>query len=367
MKIFNLLKKFTSLEELPKFANKHGMVALVYDEVAASGVNPLDRKGLMRLTGYAQRQRDTWQVQKESIGTLARFCEKNGIGMLIFKGYALSLLYDVPTSRKPGDVDVWFFELGQRTNHPEGALSSNLSSLNSAKCAGEKVDELLKARGVNVLMTNEKHTVFDLKGAHYENHNYFLDSDEHDRLLEVEDYLINSLKGKGMERSEEWSNVYYPSPNFNAIYLPLHAAQHFMYSGASLKQLVDWPMFLKRCGKEVDWASVYALADKVGCRKWIDVLNSIAVNTFDVPLECVGLDNLEVRDEGLEEKVIKSFVYSEDVDSNSPFVKLFVQKTMKQLRNRWKSELIYGENFWVGYAKHVARYVRRKARGKVCG
>lgn len=356
MLLYDIINQYTTLEELPRFALKQGVSALLHDEIVASGVNPLDKQGLMHLLGYAQIQKDKWEVQRKSIGALAHFCEKHGICMLIFKGYGLSLLYDIPTSRQSGDVDVYFFDMGQQTAD-NGQLAINP--------VGEKVDELLRSRGVNVHMTTEKHTVFDIKGAHYENHNYFLDSDEHDKLLQVEDFLLKTIsgspvKGDGMVRSDEWNNVYYPSPNFNAIYLPLHAAQHFMYSGASLKQLVDWPMFLKRCGKEVDWDEVYAIADKVGCRKWIDVLNSIAVNTFDVPIECVGVDRFEVRDERLEEKVIRAFVYSEDVDNNAPFVKLFILKTMKQLRNRWKSELIYGENFWMGYIKHVLRYIKRK-------
>jgi len=373
MKLFNFLKQYSSLEDLPRFANRQGVAALLYDEVVGSGENPFDKRGLMRLSGYAQKQAKKWEMQKESIASLARFCEHHGVKMMVFKGYALSLMFDKPESRKSGDVDVFFFELGQQTTD---------YGQRTIKPAGEKVDRLLREKGVIVTKTIEKHTVFDIKGTHYENHNFFLDSNDHERLIEVEEYLFKQLNnrltktkdvnnyedeschaGGGVVWSEEWENVCYPGPNFNAIYLPLHAAQHFIYSGASLKQLVDWPMFLKRCGRDVNWDEVYALADNVGCIKWIDVLNAIAVDKFGISVECIGGEKrLVVRDERLEDKVLRAFVENVDIDKNAPFLKLFALKTAKQFRYRWKHELVYNENFWKSYIKHSFGYIKRKIK-----
>lgn len=354
MTLFDLLKQYSTLDELPRFANRQGVASLLYNEVVGSGDNPFDKSGLIRLSGYAQKQAKKWDIQRDSIASVAKFCKKNGVKMMIFKGYALSLLFENPESRKSGDVDVWFFADGQQTMIP----------------MGENVDELLRAKGVNVVKTVEKHTVFDIKGTHYENHRFFLDSDDHERLMAVEEYLQKTLSGsplngEGMVQSDEWENVMYPSANFNAVYLPLHAARHFIYSSASFKQLVDWPIFLQRCGRNVDWSVVYALANKAGYRKWLDVLNAIAVDKFDVGMECIGGQAHYCPNINLEEKVIRSFIVNKDVDNHAPFLKLFALKSTKQFKNRWKINLVYNDNFWFSYVKHSFGYIKRKIRKRI--
>lgn len=62
-------------------------------------------------------------------------------------------------------------------------------------------------------------------------------------LLKVEEFLKNELN----------SNVYLdantgcwlPSAMFNAVFLPLHFAGHFVYGGANLRQIVDYALVVR--------------------------------------------------------------------------------------------------------------------------
>lgn len=355
MYILELLKQYSTLEEIPRFANRQGVAALLYDEVVESEVNPFDKSGLIRLSGYAQKQAKKWEIQKDSINTVAQFCNKNGIGILLFKGYSVSLLYKNPNSRKSGDVDVFFFEFNQQNLRDKNELT-----LDSTIFAGNKVDKLLCSRGKQIVRTKEKHSKFNVNDTLFENHSFFLNNDTHPKLLIAEKYL----RKQKMLQSKEWNNIYYPNQNFNAVFLPLHAAEHFIYSGASLRQLIDWPMFLQHSGNEVEWSEVYALADRTGFRKWLDILNTIAINKFGVSTDCIGGSKYFVPNEMLEDKVISAFIHNEDIDDETPFLKLFYLKTLKQIKNKWKFELVYNENFYKSYINHSFCYLRRIIKKK---
>lgn len=340
MTLLNLLKHYTTIEELPRFANRQGIAALLYNELVENGTNPFGKSDLIRLSGYAQKQAKKWEVQKESIGTLAAFCLMHGIKMFIFKGYGLSLLYDNPESRKSGDVDVLFFE-----ENKKDIIASY-----------EKINNLLKTKGVIVKYTVEKHSEFDIKGVHYENHSHFLESKIHKQFRIVEEYL--SLQD--MIKSNEWDNVYYPSPDFNAIYLPIHAGEHFVYEGASLKHIVDWYMFLKHDGEKVKWNEIYNLAYKTGIKKWIDVLNYIAVNSFDINSNCIGGPEYLKSNDELSNKVLNAYATIDNTPYNPSFLHKFFYKSHRLFINRWKLELAYGENFWTSYARHLIGYIKRE-------
>lgn len=338
MKLFELLKRNTSIEEMPRWACQQGVGSLLYDEIVESGKNPFDRRGLMILSGSAQKQTQMWELQKEALKSMNNFCTRYALKMIVFKGYSMSLKYDVPEHRKPGDVDVYFVDLNENS------------------FVGEKANELLRKHGVNVTYANDKHSVFDIKGSHFENHMHYLESEEHTRLKEVEEYLLK----QPLQKSEEWSNIYYPSPNFYAIYLPLHTADHFVYEGTSLRLLVDWAVFLKYDGQNVNWKEIYSLADSIRFRKFLDSMNSIVIDKFDVPASCVGGDEYVRKNAKVDERVFKSFMVMNRIDANGSFLQVFYQKTVKQWNNRWKIKLVYDESFLYNYFSHSLRFVIRK-------
>lgn len=341
MKIFNLLRKFTSLEELPMFANKHGMVALVYDEVAASGVNPFDRKGLMHLTGYAQKQREKYALQKEAIGALARFYGKHGIRMMVFKGYAMSLLYDVPDSRHSTDVDVFLMK-----ENSEGDEASYIN-------AGEDGDKLIAKKNIPIKQDEDKHSVFTVNGVGVENHAVFINVFEHGRLAETERFLEH--EALVMSNKKRKDGLIFPTEEFNAAFLPLHMGGDFVVGMMKMKHLYDWVVFLNSRGCEVNWDEIYGLAKRGGYLNFLTCLNGIVIDKFGVSPECVGWNDQDVMyDAQLADKVFNTV--AKDMDAMPP-TSLW-GKSMRFIRNRWRFKLVYSQSLFTGYILHAKSYIK---------
>jgi len=455
MKLFDLLSKYKSLEELPQFANEMNVGALLYDEVVASGDNPFDTIGLMQLSQASQIQSKLWYVQKENIRRLSVFCAKHGIKMLIFKGYAMSLLYDKPESRKSGDVDVFFFEeefqglrfkvqssrfkvqgsrfkvqgsrfkvQGSRFKvQGSGSRDPEIprSRVPEIQNASHKMDELVKAKG-RELEIGDKHSSFNVRETHIENHRHFVGTEEHPKLQDVEDYLLKQIyetlryenenealryenenenetlryenchPGDMLIKSDEWPNVYYPSPNFNAVFLPLHMGEHFVNEGASLHQLLDWIVFLEKCGDQVDWPKVYELADKCGFRKWLDGISEFGISgirdlrnhevldevnsgntkcstksilsstrTFRTP-EILKSRDPEIQSSGIPQKVLQELFASRPYDRESREhtpLKYLWDRTIMTFRDGWKIRMVYDESPMRWFLRHAWNYVRK--------
>lgn len=328
MELFGLLKKYTTLEELPRFANRHGIAALVYDEVVKMEANPFDKRGLMRLSGYAQKQARKYDLQKAAIGSLARFYEKHGINMFLFKGYALSRLYDNPMSRQSTDIDIYLYD------------------------DGAKGDMCIESCGIAIKQNEDKHSVFSFKGVTVENHALFVNSFEHEQLKEAEKFLKEEAR-KSMEGERLLNNIYLPTPNFYAVFLPLHLGGDFVYYNSNLKQLVDWAVFLKKEGVNVEWESVYAIAKRGGFLKFLECINRIIVERFDVPVESVGWKDKGIGMKRIDKKVFDVIVNS--VNEKRP-VSLY-GKAMRLIRNRWRFELVYDQSFFGGYLSHIKTYL----------
>ena len=51
--------------------------------------------------------------------------------------------------------------------------------------------------------------------------------------------------------------IFFPSPTLNAIFLPYHMAGHFREERVTLRQILDWMMFLKNEYGNVEWRFVH--------------------------------------------------------------------------------------------------------------
>lgn len=341
--VFNILSNYCSLDDMPRFATKQGVVGVLYDEIKQMTDCPFDRFGLGKIVRNAEKQKTFWDVQKNDIADLDQACKFLKLKVLVFKGYAMSRLYDRPESRKSGDIDVFFFD----ANHHN---------------AGDVIDDL--AQKSNIEITGGwKHSSFDLGDSLIENHRHFVGFDEHPRFKSSEDFLLDEIKNDKLVLSKEWENVYYPSPDFNAILLSVHFGEHFVYEGACLRHLVDWAVFLQKCGDKVRWNEIYALADQCGYRQWLDVMNAIAKDHFGVSLNFIPEEFINTTKKiiDLESKVLKELANSKPFDrearENTP-LKYMLQRTRMAISDRWKLHMVYDESTWKWYLRHAWDYIR---------
>lgn len=335
MKLFNLLKKYTTLEELPKFANKHGMVALVYDEVVASGVNPLDRKGLMRLTGYAQRQTEKYALQKEAIRSLAQEYAKIGVRMLVFKGYALSKIYDVPENRRCGDVDIFLFG------------------------DGERADKLIQSKGIDVLLQVDKHSAFDWEGVHFENHATFVGVRGSKEMRFVEQFLEKEVLD-GCKADDVLANVYIPNANFDALFVPLHFAGHWLKCELSLRMLYDWAVFLEKRHDDVEWDKVMAVVKEIGFERFLYAMNYCVVKVFRLDKCLIGTESPDVE---LAKEIYRDTLFPSkvmDIPEDTPFLKACWLKSIRYIKLNERRKKVRKVNLVKSFYYHMLAYLHLK-------
>ena len=252
------------------------------------------------------------------ISELSSLFEQNGIKTMVFKGLGIARYYPIPSHRATGDIDVYLFH------------------------RGAEADKLVKERfDVKVKHNEEKHSVFKFHGVSVENHATFVNVVEFPYSADVERFLEDQASAAPLS-SIGGANVYLPTVMMDAVFLPSHIAGHFVYGGLSLKQMVDWALFVSRFGREIDWDTVERLSRSAGSFRFFRVLNGIIVDYFGVDTSCLPSWD---RDPEMEERVWKDIVsFPPDSVGGSK-----LHRATRYLSSRWKYKLVFRESFFLTF------------------
>lgn len=242
--------------------------------------------------------------------SLSEFFAKNGIDMMVVKGYALSLCYPDPSDRVFGDIDMYLFGKWKE---------------------GDALIE--KEFGIDVNASHHHHTVFHKDGILVENFYDFLNvhSQPSTAMLEPE------LKKMAMEEHEivqlGGHRLHLPSPNLAALFYLRHTAQHFASSNMKIRDLVDWYLFKRNYGAKVDWNRIENLAEASGMRPFLRCYNAVSDYLVDgSEMDVLSAQVLsEILDPAFSEKIEEGWI-------SSVFARYRRWRT-----NRWKNKMVYKE------------------------
>lgn len=255
-----------------------------------------------------------YEEHERLISELSSLFEQNGIKTMVFKGLGIARYYPIPSHRATGDIDVFLFY--------KGAEADKL--VNESFCAKVKHNE-------------DKHSVFKFHGVSVENHATFVNVVEFPYSADVERFLEDQASMAPVS-IVGGANVYLPTVMMDAVFLPSHIAGHFVYGGLSLKQMVDWAVFVSRFGREIDWKTVERLSRTAGSFRFFRVLNGIIIDHFGVDAICLPPWD---RDPEMEERVWKDFIsFPPDSVGGSK-----LHRAARYLSSRWKYKLVFRENF----------------------
>lgn len=308
-----------------------GLCLDALDKLKSNGAMP-PRNVLIKWIGSVMTLEKEYERQKVFIKELASFFSKNGLKMVVMKGYGLSKLYPIPKHRGSGDLDVYFCGKGQYA------------------------DELIKGKGIEVKQNEEKHSVYSINGIHVENHASIICEQEHFSLLKVEEYLKKDLNTNS--HLDEETGCWLPSTMFNVVFLPLHFAGHFVYGGANLRQIVDYALVVKNANlnsniHQIDWDKVKVLAIEGGYFKFLCSLNGICMDYIGIFSECFP-DWPRYKD--IEERML-----AEILNPTSGDVHSLPRKIKRYFKNRWKYQLVYSkENHLMGFLLRIRSWVNWK-------
>ena len=330
------LPKDVDWNTLEDLAAKHGLSGVLVDGVERlpKGQRPPKPVLLQWIGETLQGFEYRYELYLRTIAEMAAFYNEHGFKMMVLKGYACSLDWSKPEHRPCGDIDIWQF--------------------------GKQMEAdavLVKEKGIKIDKDRHHHTVFYWRDFMVENHYDFINVRHNKENPELEKIFKELGKDDSYFVDVYGEKVYLPSPNLHALFLLRHTMAHFVATGITLRQLMDWAFFANAHAKEIDWLWLEGVLEKFGMRRLYDLFNAICIEDLGFSVKLFPRVQFEPM---LKERVLKDILepeYNNDLPEN--FLRRVVYKWKRWKANGWKYELCYTESrssaFWHGVWMHLLK------------
>lgn len=244
----------TVWQAIYRLATAQGVVAIVWDGVQKLAPE-LQPERALRLQWALQSEHleKKYTLQHKVAGELARLFGAQDIRMLVLKGLGIGAYYARPDHRECGDIDLFLFGELKRGN------------------------DLLRKAGATVFAAVPKHTELAWRGVTIENHSTFLNVRRNRTERQLDALLCEILAREGTRPLG--NGIETPAATFNAIYLVIHAALHFIKAEVALRHLCDWGYFMQHNAHAVDAELFRTTLDRYGMGRFA-ALMSDAANRF---------------------------------------------------------------------------------------
>lgn len=310
-------------DAMQALANEQGLSAVVVDGVDKLPMELRPPKPVLlqwigeTLQGFEYR----YELYLRTIAEMAAFYDEHGYKMMVLKGYACSLDWPRPEHRPCGDIDIWQF--GKQ----------------------KEADSLLaKEKGVEIDNSHHHHTIFNWRDFMVENHYDFIDV--HHRKLGPK--LEAIFKELGMDDSNRINlyaeKVYLPSVNLHALFLVYHTMSHFTSTEMSIRQILDWGLFVKAHTKEIDWNWLLGLVDEFHMHEFLNIINEICVEDlgFDSSIFHGVQFNPVLKERVLSDTFVSEFPGREPAN----FLIRVWFRYRRWKSHEWKHRMCYDESMW---------------------
>lgn len=289
----------------------------------------------MQWIGQVMTFEKMYAMHERAMTNLARQYASKSIRMMVLKGYGLSLDWPIPNHRAVGDLDIYNFG---KWKEADTFIAEQL---------GIKIDD-----------EHEHHTVFNFNGVSVENHYDFINTKAHHDAPKIEANLKLLAEKNCREIEIEGTKIYFPSADFNAIFLMRHMGQHFAGEYLNLRQILDWGFFIQAHHEEIDWNDIIGLLKDMGIYTFFNQINAICV-------DYLGFSEKDFptirRYQELEERILMD-ILSPEFDEKKPNGSLFTVVWFKLRRwwaNKWKHKLVYNDNLPTIFATLALSHLKR--------
>lgn len=248
-------------EALLRLADRHHVAAVAYDGVQAMGLE-MSKEERLKWIGCVMLTESRYRKYEGAVSRLAAFYRRHGIRMMVLKGYGLGMEWPQPSHRAMGDIDIFVWR----------------ESDEEMRCCQKEADALLESEmGVKVDFTHEHHSVFLFEGFTVENHYDFINVTDLRSSKPIEEHLKRLVSHGVREAHVSGMQIWLPPVEFNAAFLIRHLGRHFSGSEITLRQLLDWALFVRRYHDAIDWASLEQFCVETGLVDFARCANSICV------------------------------------------------------------------------------------------
>ncbi len=307
--------------DLLRLADRQGVSAIVADSISKANIAlPSDVK--FEWISRVITCENTYQLHEKTMMNLAELLREGGYKMMVLKGYGLSLNYPTPNHRPSGDLDIWMF--GE-----EKSATSWLAS-----------------NGIDIDNSHHHHQVFRFDRVMVESHYDFINVHTRPSSKRVEKRLKELAEKDTMKKD----GIYYPSADFNALFLLRHSASHFASTEMSLRQMLDWGFFFEKHHEEINWQEYLSYIKKEGMYRFYNLLATFCIREL-------GFDAV-VFHELSEDKLYRQFYdeimtpsFSEHEDGS--LLNALWVKPRRWWHNRWKNRLCFPDGLLVTFVNGI--------------
>ena len=315
--------------EIFSFVSQQGVSAIALLGIENFGMKP-PHSILMKWIGVKLIVQRNFLNQQEGCRQLVALCKEERVNMLVLKGMSLTDFCPDPSIREFGDLDVFSF--------PKGKAKVDFRVNEKIH---DSVNRLVEGRGFAVEYW-DMHDVFNYGSVHVEHHSYFVNKNSKSgrRINEVLMGMVSEEKCIKVV-----DGLYYPSHDFNAIYLLVHTIGHMSYEGATLKNVLDYGMFLMHYGEKVNWNDVISIFKETGWTVGFNTLVRVVEKVLDVNFSCyyIGQPNEELSVKVLN-LILETRLHQE---VNLSLIKRVVMKTRRLFSHKWMYDCgLIPANFW---------------------
>ena len=319
--------------DIHKLALKQGVCAIVLDAILDSGI-AIPRPIKMRFIASTDNIERKYRDKVNAALKLRHIYAENDIKLMILKGIGLAQAYPVPKHRPCSDLDIWLF--GKQI----------------------EADKILQEKyKISINEAQHHHTVFYIDGVMIENHYDFIEQHSRSSKQSIE-VLLKELSENEQPYTVSIADreFYIPSPNLNAFFLVMHAGAHFAAENISIRHLVDWALFLKKYGHNIEWNKLLKIADQFGFRPFLSCLNSMCISFLGMPNELAPCTE---NDEKIVQKGIKDVLEYRQNEIPNSFIKGWIFRIKRRFANSWKQKMVFKDSQITAFLRSILVHIIR--------
>lgn len=254
-------------DELMDMSFEQGLLSWVWDGICKLPMESQPfRQQRINWGLSAQEIWNTYNYQKSVLKEMVVLCEREGMRLLVFKGFSLSSMYNKPRNRAAGDIDIFLF--GDYSNG-NVILANNRLNRETSKCSE-----------------------FYFKGVKIENHKHFFPS-LYKKYIVIDEYVSSKIS-----EAEKTVDGYYVFSNLmNLVICVVHAVTHLANTRDPLKlrSILDIAVILNNDSKFTP-SQCKAVMTQLGINKSFDLLVRMSEWILNIDLARYYTGNVPTSD-----------------------------------------------------------------------
>ena len=248
----------------------------VYSALGEKEERRTKAKWFAKTMKYEQRYSDQLVAAKKMAGWFA----SAGIQTVVLKGFTVSECYPIPSHRYSSDLDCFLIKDGEHL------------------AAYELGNQVIEKHGLPVERKYYKNSSFNLAGLFVENHKFCTPFRGNNTLKSLEQLLQGMILG-GPLTEVEGTGLMKPPVLASALFLTEHAYSHFLHEGLNLRHILDWALFKRKHGYDMDWGAFEKYVDEFGFRRFYDAYSHLG----DYVLGIYGYSSLSASERRMMDSV----------------------------------------------------------------